>query len=45
MHAASGAATELCATLRHDRLNALTADEALRMQSEALAARLGHSMM
>ena len=38
MHEASGAATELCAILRRDRLGPLTADDALRMQSDALAA-------
>ena len=38
VHEASGAATELCAIARRDRLKPLTADEALRMQSEALAA-------
>ena len=38
VHAASGAATELCAIRRRDRLSPLTAEEALRMQSEALAA-------
>ena len=38
MHDASGAATELCAVVRRDRLTPLTADEALRMHSEALAA-------
>ena len=38
VHAASGAATALCAIRRRDRLKALTADEALRMRSEALAA-------
>ena len=38
VHDASGAATELCAVVRRDRLNPLTADEALRMQSETLAA-------
>ena len=38
VHAASGAATALCAIRRRDRLKALTADGALRMRSEALAA-------
>ena len=38
VHAASGAATALCAIRRRDRLNPLTAEEALRMRSEALAA-------
>ena len=38
VHAASGAATALCAIRRRDRLKALTAEEALRMRSEALAA-------
>ena len=38
VHAASGAATALCAIRRRDRLNPLTADGALRMRSEALAA-------
>ncbi len=38
VHAASGAVTELCAIRRRDRLNPLTADEALRMQSDVLAA-------
>ena len=38
VHAASGAATALCAIRRRDRLKALTADGALRMHSEALAA-------
>ena len=38
VHAASGAATALCAIRRRDRLKALTADGALRMQSEALTA-------
>ena len=38
VHVASGAVTELCAIARRDRLKPLTADEALRMQSEALAA-------
>ena len=37
-HEASGAATELCAVLRRDRLTPLTADEALRMRSDVLAA-------
>ena len=35
---ASGATTELCAIVRRDRLHPLAAEEALRMQSEALAA-------
>ena len=38
VHAASGAATALCAIRRRDRLKALTADGALRMRSEARAA-------
>ena len=38
VHAASGAATALCAIRRRDRLKALTADGALRMHSDALAA-------
>ena len=38
VHDASGASTELCAVVRRDRLNPLSADEALRMRSEALAA-------
>ena len=38
VHAASGAATALCAIRRRDRLKALTADGALRMRDEALAA-------
>ncbi len=38
VHAASGAATALCAIRRRDRLKALTADGALRMHGEALAA-------
>ena len=38
VHAASGAATALCAIRRRDRLSPLTAEEALRMRSEALAA-------
>ena len=38
VHAASGAATALCAIRRRDRLKALTAEGALRMRSEALAA-------
>ena len=38
VHEASGAATALCAIRRRDRLKALTADGALRMRSEALAA-------
>ena len=38
VHDASGAATELCAIVRRDRLHPLAAEEALRMQSEALAA-------
>ena len=38
VHAASGAATALCAIRRRDRLNPLTAEAALRMHGEALAA-------
>ena len=38
VHEASGAATELCAVLRRDRLTPLTADEALRMRSDVLSA-------
>ena len=38
VHEASGAVTELCAIVRRDRLNPLSAEEALRMQSDALAA-------
>ena len=38
VHEASGAATELCAVVRRDRLTPLSAEEALRMQSESLAA-------
>ena len=38
VHAASGAATALCAIRRRDRLKALTADGALRMRDEARAA-------
>ena len=38
VHAASGAATALCAIRRRDRLSPLSAEEALRMQSDALAA-------
>ena len=38
VHEASGAATELCAVLRRDRLSPLTADEALRMRSDVLSA-------
>ena len=37
VHDASGAVTELCNVVRRDRLHPLTADEALRMHSEALA--------
>ena len=45
VHDASGAATELRAVVRLDRLSPLTADEALRMQSEALAAGRTARMM
>ena len=38
VHDASGAATEFCVILRRDRLHPLTADAALRMHSDALAA-------
>ena len=45
VHAASGAVTELCAIRRRDRLEPLTADEALRMRSETLAAGRGARLM
>ena len=45
VHEASGAATELCAVIRRDRLTPLTADEALRMRDEALAAGRGARLM
>ena len=45
VHAASGAVTELCAIRRRDRLEPLTADEALRMRDETLAAGRGARLM
>ena len=45
VHAASGAVTELCAIRRRDRLNPLTADGALRIRDETLAAGRGARLM
>ena len=45
VHAASGAVTELCAIRRRDRLDPLTADGALRMRDETLAAGRGARLM
>ena len=45
VHDASGAATELCAVVRRDRLHPLAAEEALRMRDEARAAGCSARLM